>query len=547
MLLLVLFMFSLDAQGQERATPLESHTLYTVSDPDLDQIFGYSVCALGDVNGDGLPDFAAGDPDPMSFHFHGVDIISGGTGEILHPLRSTVYARQFGEAVAPMPDLDGDGGTDLVVGAPIYGPHAGALEPFVEIISTDTGSTLLTVTMDDPSNEGRFTWGSAVAGIGDLDGDTVPDVLIGAHSDEALVPYSVAGAVYAHSGVDGGLIYKVNGTTSGGSLGIALAVLGDVDSDGIDDFAAGAPGEARVHIVSGSSGKVIGAVEGPSGAKWFGSAVANVGDVDNDDVPDLLVGDFYLSSKTGAVYLYSLDSVLTGGPQVLMWSHTGSGSGAAMGCSVSAAGDVNDDGVPDCLVGSSHQSGAISAGEVDIFSGADGSPIYHVDGPPPGHFGSRFGQSVACPGDMNGDGAIDIVVGEPSPSVVHVLSTGGPWENLGQGLAGAMGVPQLFGHGTLVPGTPFAWHVKNGEPGASNWLVLGASLLEAPFKGGTFVPSPDIIVALPPLNGNGHLHLSGMLPTAAPSGAEVFSQIWLMDSGAPFGYSASNGLKAVTR
>jgi hypothetical protein len=532
---------------QGRATPLEADTHYTIIDAELDVLFGNSLCSLGDVDGDGLPDFAAGDPDPMSFDVHGVDIVSGGTGAIIHELRSSVYARQFGESVASIPDLDGDGCADLVVGAPLYGPHAGSLEPFAELVSTDTGDTLLTVTMDDPDNEGRFTWASAVAGIGDLDGDHVPDVLVGAHSDEALVPYSMAGAVYAHSGADAGMIYKVNGTQSGGSLGVALTVLGDVNHDGVDDFAAGAPGEGNVHIISGSDGAVLGTVEGPASATWFGSAIASVGDVDDDDVPDLIVGDYYLSAKTGAVYMYSLAPVLLGQPQVLLWSRSGTSQYACMGRSVSAAGDVNGDGVPDCIVGSSHQSGPASAGEVDVFSGDTGNTLYHADGPPPGPHGSRFGLSVAGPGDMNGDGALDLVVGEPSQSIVHVLSTGGPWENLCQGCFGTLGVPQLFGHGTLKAEEPFAWHIKDGRPGASSLLVLGFSLLEVPFKGGTVVPALDIVIPLPPLDTEGHLHLSSVLPAGSPAGVEVYFQIWIADTGASYGYSASNGLKGTTQ
>lgn len=537
-----------ESAGSDRTTPVETHTLYTMADSDLDQVFGQSVCALGDVDNDGLPDFAAGDPDPQSNHFHGVDIVSGGTGAVIHSLRSTEYARCFGEAIASIPDLDGDGLTDLVVGAPIYGPHAGSLEPFAELISTDTGVTLLTVFMDDPGNEGRFTWGSAVAGINDLDGDSVPDVLIGAYSDDATMPYSQAGAVYAHSGADGSLIYTVNGTTTGGSLGFALAVLGDVSGDGVDDFAAGAPGEGTVNLVSGSNGAVLGTVKSPAGAKWFGSAIANIGDVDEDNVPDLAVGDYYLSAKTGAVYLYSLASVLAGQPQKLLWSQTGASQGASMGRAVSAAGDVNDDGVPDCIVGSSHQSGPASEGEVHIFSGSDGSTLFHVDGPPPGPFGSRFGISVTGPGDMNGDGVLDLVVGETGASVVHVLSSGGgPWENLGQGLAGTPGIPQIFGQGTLEEGEPFAGHIKDGKSGASSWLVLGLTLLEQPFKGGTFIPSLDILIPLPPLNEEGHFHLPVTALTGTPVGMEIYFQVWILDAGAVFGYSASNGLKGTTR
>jgi hypothetical protein len=216
-----------------------------------------------------------------------------------------------------------------------------------------------------------------------------------------------------------------------------------------------------------------------------------------------------------------------------------------MGRSLAATGDADGDGVPDFAAGSSHEGSSGGSGEVHVFSGATGATLFHAVGPTPGPYGSRFGTALACPGDMNDDGAVDLVVGEPAPARVHVLSMGGPWTNLGQGLAGTEGVPQLFGQGALAASQPVAWHLKDGPPGAHAWLVVGFTSLNAPFMGGVLVPAPDLLFPAY-LDGDGHLQFPGIMPAATPAGVELYFQVWISDPGAPFGFAGSNGLHGTT-
>ena len=121
-----------------------------------------------------------------------------------------------------------------------------------------------------------------------------------------------------------------------------------------------------------------------------------------------------------------------------------------------------------------------------------------------------------------------------------------PWSDLGQGLAGATGVPVLTGSGALQGGDPVGLSLTNALPGSLAHLVLGISYLGAPLKGGVLVPFPDITVLGLPLDGTGSLVISGTWPTGLPGGLTSYIQYWVTDAAGPKGLSASNGLSATT-
>jgi hypothetical protein len=118
------------------------------------------------------------------------------------------------------------------------------------------------------------------------------------------------------------------------------------------------------------------------------------------------------------------------------------------------------------------------------------------------------------------------------------------WTDVGQALAGASGIPHVLGGGALVAGEPLVIAVSNGPPSTSAALVLGASALLAPFKGGVLVPALDVLLPGLPLDGDGALVLNGTSPPGLPPGFEVWLQVWMPDAGGPSGFSATNGLTA---
>ena len=121
-----------------------------------------------------------------------------------------------------------------------------------------------------------------------------------------------------------------------------------------------------------------------------------------------------------------------------------------------------------------------------------------------------------------------------------------PWSNDGPGLAGTGDLlPKLSGSGTLQPHSPGALHLVDAKPLSPCWLIVGISKLSAPFKGGTFVPSPLLVVPLA-TNAQGSLTLAWTAwPSGLPAGSKLWFQVWVADSGGTAGFAATNGLRAV--
>ena len=121
----------------------------------------------------------------------------------------------------------------------------------------------------------------------------------------------------------------------------------------------------------------------------------------------------------------------------------------------------------------------------------------------------------------------------------------GPWTNFGQSLAGIGGTyPLLLGDGSIEPGSPGSITLTKAKPSAPAYLIAGAVTLDAPFKGGTMVPQPQLLIPLS-TNPSGSRVLSWLhWPAALPSGTELLLQYWIVDPAGPAGFSASNALQA---
>jgi V8-like Glu-specific endopeptidase len=113
------------------------------------------------------------------------------------------------------------------------------------------------------------------------------------------------------------------------------------------------------------------------------------------------------------------------------------------------------------------------------------------------------------------------------------------WSDLGNGLAGALGVPALTPYGLAVAGQPMRLAASQLPPGSTSNLVAGFSTLYANFKGGVLVPSPDVVVpGLPAPNGTAVFGFT--FPAAIPSGSQIVFQFWTADVQAAQGFSATN-------
>jgi hypothetical protein len=146
--------------------------------------------------------------------------------------------------------------------------------------------------------------------------------------------------------------------------------------------------------------------------------------------------------------------------------------------------------------------------------------------------------------DVDGDGLLDMVVSQLAGTFVwRQLSV---WTDLGLGLAGVSGVPRLVGSGTLEAGSTWSVTVHDAAPSAPVAFIVGLSAINAPFKGGTFVPNPDVILSGLTTTALGNLTVSAPWPSGLPIGTSVFHQAWVTDATGPKGFAASDAQVGVT-
>ncbi len=318
--------------------------------------------------------------------------------------------------------MDGDGFDDVLVGAPQAAQ--------ARVFSGASGLALYTLTGPDG-------FGSAVAGTGDLDGDGFPDLIVGA-------PDAVE-AARVYSGADGSLLHDLAPPPGGGDFGRSVAGVGDVDGDGVPDVAVGASQANLARIFSGETGLLLATLPGPAGSMSFGRAVAGVGDVDGDGVPDIAVGDPFFGNLEGAARVFSgaTGNLIPGlaflGNELQVLGH-----------SVAGLGDVSGDGVPDLIVGApTYPVGSSDLGQARAYSGASGALLYVLFGSSSADF---FGTSVSGIGD--GDGVRDVLVGAPRASVGGITFSG-----LARIYSGSTG--------SAIPGLAFSGALANDQIGTS--------------------------------------------------------------------------------
>jgi hypothetical protein len=208
--------------------------------------FGAAVASVPDADGDGRPDIAVGAPrESIGNHswVGRVYIYSGATGILLHTLTSPhpQWSGLFGASVAGVPDVNGDGRGDILVGAPdeIVGNNPDAAGR-AYLFSGKTGALLRQLAAGNPSANDRF--GSSVAGVADLSGDGRGDLIIGAKGKTVPGSPEAAGRVFIYSGSSGAFLrsYASPNQEAGGGLGGAVAGLDDVNGDGKGDVGVGA-------------------------------------------------------------------------------------------------------------------------------------------------------------------------------------------------------------------------------------------------------------------------------------------------------------------
>jgi hypothetical protein len=338
------------------------------------QMFGWSSCVPGDLDGDGVRDFLIGAPDFIFASTPGkVFAYSGATGALLFKLKGTIVGQDFGIDLAPAGDVDADGIADFCVGANWAGPgnvyvYSGRTQ---QVLYSFTGSKI-----DTNMFVGR--------GLGDLDQDGYGDFGIGA----ARGGPNGEGEFTAYSGASGSVLWAVTGEAYGYGFGGGASSLGDIDGDGIPDVAISSTayskliiGAGRVYVYSGSNGTLRWTYDGTFTDEQFGKLPADGRiDLNHDGVADIIIGSprrnscFVYSGVTGMLLYEFRGSVDNGWPEYLGWSS-------------SPIGDFDGDGIDDLLIGAPENSrNQTSAGRAYVFAGNDlflqaDQPSYQLNDP----------------------------------------------------------------------------------------------------------------------------------------------------------------------
>jgi hypothetical protein len=374
-------------------------------------LFGRSLTSLGDLDGDGIADLAVGVPgDATGGNSRGAVYVLflNANGSVQSSLKiasgtnggpNLANGDSFGCAVASLGDLDGDGVIDLAVGA--YGDNAGAVHVlFLNANGSVKSSLKIASNMNGgPSLAGSDVFGGAIASLGDLDGDGVSELAVGATGDNTGGP--ARGAVHVLFLNANGSVKSArkiaNGTNGGPSLkdadvfGSSTASLGDLDGDGVTDLAVGATGDdtggsarGAIYVLflngngSVKSARKIsdGTNGGPSleDSDVFGNSLAFLGDVDGDGVADLAVGaagDNTGGANRGAAHMLFLSADGTAKRALKIANTTNGGPTLSdydvFGSSIVSLGDLDGDGVADLAIGSRlDDTGGVHRGAVYV-------------------------------------------------------------------------------------------------------------------------------------------------------------------------------------
>ncbi len=385
--------------------------------------------------------------------------IFGPDVRVLYQLNGEHKGNAFGWAGRNAGDCDGDGVNDMLIAAPFFATKdSRSPAGRIYVISGATGKLIFQRT-----GEAGWRLGMSVESAGDVNNDGFSDIIVGADGNTRE-----AGRAFVYSGKTGELIHALSEGSGADQFGRRVAGVGDIDGDGFDDLFVGAPanctadlGKGSAYLFSGKDGSMLNHLEGEASGDGFGGSLCGramkqhailavgaacggpqdrgrvyvyerrlgkivlktlldadsqgaqmgetfltiLGDVNDDGELDLFTSDWKNNAKGPSTGRAYVFSAVTS--KVLL-TLTGEHRGDTFGAGPGRAGDVNHDGAPDLIIGAWRNSeGGLDAGKCTIFSGATGEVLRSIRCLIPA---SAFGFDATGMGDLDGDGEVDFLI-----------------------------------------------------------------------------------------------------------------------------------------
>jgi hypothetical protein len=397
---------------------------------------------------------------------------------------------------------------------------------------TGTGIDTVVFVVKEPAStiegdQSGANYGHAVVLDGDINDDGFDDVVVGAPNYDG--DFSNAGRVLIYYGSTGGMDSTpdqlLDGDQADAHFGNSVA-LADIDNDGFDDLMVGVPDyddaatdDGRVYVYAGSASGVITTPvrvlsRGVSGAR-YGFDVANAGDVNNDGFEDVLVGAPY-SGNGSAFGYYGSASGLNPTPD---WTATGQYASDEFGWSVASAGDVNNDNYADVIVGAPNYYPNWRGGNTYVYYGSasglsSGANWTRMTPQYESYRNSRIGANATGIGDANNDGYDDILVPVPHYNATLYNKEGlvSSYKGSGSGLPG--GIPAV---------NPISEDYSSGTvQGEGHWSASAAAAgdVNGDGRADVLIGSPDLDNSVTTTNDHGQVTLlygtSSGVPQSTP-------------------------------